>query len=166
MNTFRRIALCGCLSLVGCASDPAPPARAPVPEAKAPARAGSRVQVTEPQIVPTVAPQQSAGGPTPEQEASRIRLMLLRQVEDHYPELTECYDRGRDHDGALSGRVSVRFTVAPSGDVVGLSDGGGTTMVDRTVVSCVQGAFTRMKFKSWDGKAVSAMLPIDFSSPQ
>ena len=49
---------------------------------------------------------------------------------------------------------------------MGLSDGGGTTILDRGVVACVQGTFTRMKFKSWDGKAVTAMLPIDFTSPQ
>jgi hypothetical protein len=94
-----------------------------------------------------------------------VRVRLLREVEGHYPELTACYDRAREHDGTLQGRITVRFTVAPSGDVVGVTDGGGTTLATREVVSCVQGAFARMKFASWDGKAVTAMLPIDFTAP-
>lgn len=100
-----------------------------------------------------------------EQEAVPVRARLLKEVEGHYSELIECYDHGREHNGTLHGRVTVKFTVAPSGEVVGLSDGGGTTMPSSDVIDCVQGAFTRMKFASWEGKPVVAVLPIEFVVP-
>lgn len=169
MRTTLLASFVASLLVTGCASEPAPP-----PRAAPPARSNgpSRVRITEPQIAPVqgsneaTAPRPAPGGPTPEQEAARVRVRLLQEVEGHYPELTQCFDRGREHDGTLQGRVVVRFTVAPSGDVVGLSDPGGSTMPDRDVVACVQSAFTRMKFGAWDGKAVTAVLPIDFTVPE
>ena len=50
--------------------------------------------------------------------------------------------------------------------VVGLADGGGSTIINRDVLSCVQGAISRIKFTPWEGKAVSALLPIDFVAPE
>ena len=132
------------------------------------------MQITQPVFVPAEAPAQGANaaaspgstGGLPGQDAAIVRGRLLQEVEGRYPELTTCFDRGREHDGTLQGRVTVRFTVAPSGDVVGVVDGGGTTLADKGVIACVQGAFTRMKFTPWEGKAVTAMLPIDFTSPE
>lgn len=168
MRTILLAAFVASLLVVGCASEPPPAPRAPPARGTGP----SRVRITEPQIAPVqgaseaTAPPPAPGGPTPEQEAARIRVRLLQEVEGHYAELTQCFDRGREHDGTLQGRVVVRFTVAPSGDVIGLTDPGGSTMPDRDVVACVQGAFTRMKFGAWDGKAVTAVLPIDFIAPE
>ena len=149
---------------VGCASRPPLPALLSCSIGHRNTLAAPTVLLARPEIVTSAVPASAEWGP--DDDAALVGARFVGEVEGHYGELTACFDRGRERDAELEGRVSVRLTVAPSGDVVALADGGGTTLPHRGVIGCVQSAFTRMKFSPWEGEAVTAVLPLDFSSPR
>jgi hypothetical protein len=89
-----------------------------------------------------------------------VRSAILKQIDAHNDEIRECYDRHAERD-PHGGRVSLRFLVAPSGEVVSMADDG-STVVDKAIVACVSNLVSGQKFASWSGKAVTIVLPIDF----
>lgn len=93
------------------------------------------------------------------------RSAIVNKVSAYNAPIQKCYDDAARTNGSLQGRVNVRFTVSPSGDVVAL-DSQGSTLADRTVVKCVMSVFSTMKFNPFDGQAVSIVYPIEFTQPR
>lgn len=153
------------LTGLGCATPPKLPAPLSCSLDRRTTHATPLVQLARPEIVTRGTP---AGGALwgPDEDAALVGARFAGEIEGHYPELTACFDRGRERDAELAGRVTIRLTVAPSGDVIALADGGGTTLSHRGVVGCVQSTFTRMKFAPWEGDEVTALLPVDFTAPR
>ena len=167
----------------------APPAAAPA--AAPPATTAAPVQATAPaapaatppprtsrvRIVPRIltkdgappvatgptapAPPASAAATAPAQDESAIRDAIVQQINPHYDAIRDCYDNGV-RERRKGDQIAVRFVVAPSGDVVSLSEES-SSVPERPVVDCVLGVFRRMKFRPWDGKAVTVVHPMEFA---
>jgi outer membrane biosynthesis protein TonB len=174
--------------LCACASEPPPPAQAaptPQPPPASTAAWGQPAQRGEVSETPAVnlapggatqaprsaAPTQTASPATPapapgegtaeREQTVATRAAVVKSVAEHHPAMRACYDTAARTNGSLAGRVAVEFTVAPSGDVVTLANHG-STLPDKNVVGCVMEIFSKMKFKPFEGKAVTIVYPIDF----
>ena len=89
-----------------------------------------------------------------------VRAAILKQIEGHFDEVRACYDRNSERSPS-GGRASLRFVVAPSGEVVNLADDG-STLEDKSIVACIGKVISSIKYATWNGKAVTLVLPIDF----
>ena len=107
-------------------------------------------------------PPAPAAGDSDAQRDAAVRAQIVDEVTNHFHEFRSCYDDGSDKHPGLAGRVSMKFLVAPSGEVVAVDDDG-STLPDPDTIACVKAVFTRIKFSGWNGKAVSVVYPIEFS---
>ena len=71
--------------------------------------------------------------------------IIRRIVRSHINEVRHCYNQGLAKDPSLEGRVSIQFTIGPTGKVV-TSVVGTTTLGDKNVANCVAKAVKRWKF--------------------
>ncbi|MCH9682988.1 MAG: AgmX/PglI C-terminal domain-containing protein [Deltaproteobacteria bacterium] len=71
--------------------------------------------------------------------------IIRRIVRSHINEVRHCYNQGLAKDPSLEGRVSIPFTIVPTGKVV-TSVVGTTTLGDKNVANCVAKAVKRWKF--------------------
>ncbi|MEM6995929.1 MAG: AgmX/PglI C-terminal domain-containing protein [Myxococcota bacterium] len=86
-----------------------------------------------------------------------------RIVRSHINELRYCYNQGLVRNPELKGRVSVKFTVGPTGKV-SKSEVKKSTVEDPNVGNCVAKAVKRWKFpKPTDGKAADVLYPFVLS---
>lgn len=84
----------------------------------------------------------------------------MKLIEARFDDMRACYDRHAERS-PHGGRASLRFVVAPSGEVVSMADDG-STLEDKSIVACIGAVISGIKFATWNGKAVSMVLPIDF----
>ena len=114
-----------------------------------------------PPASPAAAPAPSSA-PPPESEADSkpIRAAIMKQIEARFGEVRACYDTHAERS-PHGGRASIRFVVAPSGEVVSLADDG-STLEDKSIVACIGKVISSTKFATWNGKAVTLVLPMDF----
>lgn len=73
------------------------------------------------------------------------RDIVRRIVRAHINEVRYCYNQGLTRDPGLKGRVSIQFTVGPTG-AVPVAVVSQTTLADRDVSQCVAKAVKRWKF--------------------
>lgn len=159
-----RLVLPWVLLLAACSDTtppPKPPAAAPPP--------GKTVVVflpappAGPPAAEPAGPPGDVAGAEQDRRTTERRGRVLKEVEAYYPQMTKCYTDGHDKNAALVGRVTVKFTVAPNGQVVQTADVG-STLPDPAVIACMLGVFSSMKLTPWEGKSVTAVLPIDLST--
>ncbi|XXX77428.1 AgmX/PglI C-terminal domain-containing protein [Sorangium sp. So ce134] len=90
--------------------------------------------------------------------------VIQRIVRQSFGRFRLCYERGLRRDARLQGRVAVRFTIDPSGEVVNARDGG-SDLPDGAVVSCVIRAFHGLSFPAPEAGSVDVVYPIQLAPP-
>lgn len=93
-----------------------------------------------------------------EPEAELIRTT----VHAEYPAITRCYEAALGRSAALSGRVSVRFTIERSGEVTD-AHAVCTSLPDRAAVACIVEQFRQMHFLPPPKDVVEVVYPFSFS---
>ncbi|WP_438025601.1 AgmX/PglI C-terminal domain-containing protein [Sorangium sp. So ce233] len=90
--------------------------------------------------------------------------VVQRIVRQSFGRFRLCYEEGLRRDPRLQGRVTVHFTIDPSGAVVNARDGG-FDLPDAAVVSCVIRAFPALSFPAPEGGSVDVVYPLQFAPP-
>lgn len=148
-------------SIVACSSSELPPAKAaPANTASAPVRTIFVVNAAPVQQPPS-GPAADVQGAEQDRRNTEQRGRVLHQVEGYYPKIATCYEEARGRKPDLVGRIVITFTAAPSGDVVQTAVAPGSNLDDAQIEACILGVFSAMKFSAWEGKSVTATLPID-----
>jgi TonB family protein len=109
---------------------------------------------TRPQVVPQ----------RPDVTGSLDKEIIRRVVRQHRRELKFCYEQELQRNPELSGRVKVKWTISPSGDVISaiVTE---STLGNRNVEQCMQGKIRRWVFPSPKGGGiVEVNYPFNFSS--
>ncbi|MBV1859275.1 MAG: AgmX/PglI C-terminal domain-containing protein [Nannocystaceae bacterium] len=94
------------------------------------------------------------------------RDIIRRIVRAHINEVRFCYDEGLALDPALSGRVSVQFTIGAAGKVLEADVASSTLseVEDKDgVATCVAAAVKRWKFPRFEGEAAVVTYPFVLS---
>lgn len=78
--------------------------------------------------------------------------------------LRACYQDGLQRRAALSGRVTVQFTIDKNGKVKNAKDAG-STMPDKSVVKCVVKGIASIEFPAPESGMADVVYPIDFGAP-
>jgi hypothetical protein len=144
---------CFALLVAACAQPPPAVAPAPPPPAEAPPAPAAKEVALDPPA--DEAPRDEPAALSPE----AIRDVVGASSSD----LRACYLHGRGYDRKLAGRVSVKFTIAPAGDVEGAELEEATTLRNARVTRCMLDVYGQMKFPRSVGK-VTIVYPIDFSA--
>jgi hypothetical protein len=84
-------------------------------------------------------------------------------VEAGYPLFARCYRDGVSRNDTLGGTLRLRFTIAPSGSVSQVSDGG-SDLSDRQVVDCIAEGFYALRFPEPTHGEVSVLYRIVFDA--
>ncbi|MEM6989074.1 MAG: AgmX/PglI C-terminal domain-containing protein [Myxococcota bacterium] len=79
--------------------------------------------------------------------------IIRRIVRAHINEVRYCYNQGLVRKPDLEGRVTIKFTISPTGDV-DKSDVNKTTVEDKNVGRCIAKAVKRWQFPEPDGGGV------------
>jgi Ca-activated chloride channel homolog len=87
------------------------------------------------------------------------RDVIRRVVRAHVNEVRHCYDQGLVKDPALTGRVSIAFTIDGKGNV-SVAAVKETTLADATVGTCIAKAAKRWKFPAPTAGTVSVEYPL------
>ena len=87
--------------------------------------------------------------------------VIQRIVRQNFGRFRLCYENGLRSNPNLTGTVSVSFVIGVSGSVG--SVGGGGSLPDSGVVSCVTKAFYGLSFPQPEGGVVKVTYPIAFS---
>lgn len=143
--------------LAGCSGN-----RTTHPSLTPPPSAPKPVEAAPPKPAPEAPPPPPPAAPSPEAEpdSKPVRAAILKQIDLHNGEIRECYDRHAERD-PHGGRATLRFVVAPSGEVVSIADDG-STLEKKAVVACISRVIAAQKFPTWNGKAVTIVAPFDF----
>jgi hypothetical protein len=83
-------------------------------------------------------------------------------VRQNFGRFRACYENGLRQNPNLEGTVSVLFVIGREGEVSNV--GGGGSLPDSGVVSCVARSFSALRFPSPDGGVVRVTYPISFHS--
>lgn len=83
-------------------------------------------------------------------------------IRRNFGRFRKCYEEGLRASPNLSGRVSVRFTIEPSG-AVGSAAVTDSAFVDTKVSDCVAEAFRGLSFPAPEGGTITVIYPILFS---
>jgi hypothetical protein len=151
---MRRASLVISSFALGCAGTP--PAPAPPPSVVVPAPAPGPAPKPEPEPVSASEPADvSVSGRLPAAEIQRV-------VRADYPRIRACYQRRLAADPDQTGRVVVRFVIAPDGSVSEARDDG-STLTNPSTISCIIGVFIRLRFPEPDGGSVTVVYPLHFS---
>ncbi|HWB75549.1 MAG TPA: AgmX/PglI C-terminal domain-containing protein [Nannocystaceae bacterium] len=90
--------------------------------------------------------------------------IIHRIVKAHRNEVRFCYEQGLAKHPRLSGKITVSFTIGPTGSVI-VSKAKSSTLKDRDVDACIVKAVKRWKFPKPDGGgAVDVTYPFVLSS--
>jgi hypothetical protein len=155
----------------------APVAVAPIPSSAAPndaIDAGGTVERDAgaprgfPSLVRSLDGGSHVGGPSVHDGAVRVSSgnvpveVIQRIVRQNHGRFRLCYESGLRTNPKLAGRVTVKFTIGPSGAVNTVSDGG-SDLPDQAVISCVIRNFGVLEFPRSEGPTVSVIYPLVFS---
>lgn len=89
--------------------------------------------------------------------------VIQRIVRQNFGRFRLCYEKGLAKNVNLGGRVTVKFTIDPTGAVSHLVDGG-SDLSDKDVVACVVQAFSNLSFPTPEGGGtVAVAYPIIFA---
>jgi Vault protein inter-alpha-trypsin domain/von Willebrand factor type A domain len=88
--------------------------------------------------------------------------VIQRIVRQNFGRFRLCYENGLRRNGALEGRVAVRFIIGRDGSIASASDAG-STLPDSQVVACVVRSFTGLSFPQPEGGIVVVVYPLDFA---
>ncbi len=91
----------------------------------------------------------------------RMRTEVVKAIEPGRDRMRVCYNDALRANTKLKGEVSIRLTVAPSGDPVVIDDEG-STVRDKDFVDCVRSVLSKLQYPRWQGKAVTVVVPIEF----
>ncbi len=83
-------------------------------------------------------------------QGSLSRDVIQRMVRVNVGRIRQCYEHALQKAPNLTGRVSIRFVIGPTGKVVQASDSG-STLGDPGVIACVLAAVRRISFPSPTG---------------
>ena len=96
-------------------------------------------------------------------QGSLSRDVIQRMVRVNVGRIRQCYEHALQKAPNLTGRVSIRFVIGPTGKVVQASDSG-STLGDPGVIACVLAAVRRISFPSpTGGGPVVVTYPFVFS---
>lgn len=95
-------------------------------------------------------------------------IMIQAVVRASFQGFRVCYERGLAKEPKLTGLVSVKFKILPSGSVVDASDGGneGTLppslppIPDEQVKACVIKSFGALRFPMFEGNPITIIYPL------
>ncbi|WP_433931424.1 AgmX/PglI C-terminal domain-containing protein [Sorangium cellulosum] len=90
--------------------------------------------------------------------------VVQRIVRQSFGRFRLCYEEGLGRYPRLQGRVTVHFTIDPSGAVVNARHGS-FDLPDAAVVSCVVRAFPALSFPAPEGGSVDVVYPLHFAPP-
>jgi hypothetical protein len=128
---------------VGCAA-PAPPSHATI------------VETTTPAFDALPADAQ----PRAEPAANLAPKIILEVIGQNRRLLSACYSAGLERNPRLTGRILVRFVVAPDGSVSHASNDGSDLPPE--VIGCVVGVFGTLRFPRPERGAVTVTFPLRF----
>lgn len=97
--------------------------------------------------------------------AARSRIppeTIQRIVRQSFGRFRVCYESALRRDPRLEGRVAVRFTINPAGEVSVASDGG-SDLRDAGVVACVVRGFASLTFPPFSDGIVTVVYPLAFA---
>ena len=87
--------------------------------------------------------------------------VIQRIVRQNFGRFRLCYEKGLRVSPNLTGRITVKFVIAPDGAVERTSNGG-SDLPDQTVVTCVVQSFQSLSFPQPEGGKVLVTYPIMF----
>jgi len=88
--------------------------------------------------------------------------VIQRVMRQNFGRFRVCYEHGLRSCPNLTGSVSVRFTIQPTGAVTGARDHG-SDVPDSAVIACVVRQVGELTFPSFKGKPIKVSYPIAFS---
>lgn len=111
-------------------------------------------RAVEPEVIPG----------EPETQGALDREIIQRVVRQHRREIRHCYEQQLQRNPDLEGRITIQWTIAPSGDVVAASVQE-TTMNNSQVERCMAQRIQRWSFPEPEGGGVVRVnYPFNFSS--
>jgi hypothetical protein len=123
--------------------------------------AGSVALVTERTVDDQ--PAHDDGVAAPPHRGSLDPEAVRRVVREHIDELRRCYQLGLDRDPALAARISISFTIGPSGAVVEAHAVGSADYPYPEVPACIEAELLRWRFPApRDGGSVVVSYPFTF----
>lgn len=84
-------------------------------------------------------------------------------VRERHGDLRQCYIAGALANSSLAGTVSVVFTIETDGSVSTANDGG-SDLADKSVVACVLGVFSDLRFPPGGASPTEVTYPVNFGS--
>ena len=94
----------------------------------------------------------------PEVRGALDKELIRRIVRRHLTEVKFCYEKERTRNPALQGRITLQFTIAPTG-AVATSIVQSTTLGNPSVEQCFAGAIRRWEFPKPQGGVVVVTYP-------
>ncbi|RYE90625.1 MAG: AgmX/PglI C-terminal domain-containing protein, partial [Myxococcales bacterium] len=92
----------------------------------------------------------------------RMRADVMKSVQPSRRQMRTCYNDALRKNSKLSGEITIRLTVAPSGEPVVIDDEG-STVKDKEFVDCVRAVLSNVRtYPRWQGKAVTVVVPLEF----
>ncbi len=91
--------------------------------------------------------------------------VIQRIVRQNFGRFRLCYENGLRSNPALTGRVTVKFTIDGSGAVAGAADVG-SDLPSAATVDCVVRSFSALSFPQPEGGIVNVTYPVTFSPGQ
>jgi hypothetical protein len=88
--------------------------------------------------------------------------IIQRVVRQNYGRFRLCYQQSLTTSPTLTGRVAVRFTILPTGDVANVADAG-SDLPAPSVVACVVRAFQGLSFPAPESGSVTVVYPLLFN---
>lgn len=162
---------------------PSPPTPSVV-EALAPVAPGPQPEVQAPSLatppapsLPDDGPQRPAvkGGAAAKRLSSRVRggaatisgrlshESVQQAVRQRFGRIRMCHEQGLIRNGALQGRVEVRFVVGGDGTVSNVSLGE-RPFLDAETARCVASSFSGLQFQKPEGGVVTVVYPLSLST--
>jgi hypothetical protein len=86
-------------------------------------------------------------------EQGGMRDVIRRILKHHNKQVRGCYERALAREPQLAGRVSIKFTISPQGDVSS-AEVAQDTLADPEVGRCVQGVILKLTFPTSDAPLI------------
>ena len=90
-----------------------------------------------------------------------MRTEVTQAIQPSRPQMRVCYNDALRKNAKLTGDITIRLTVSPSGEAVVVDDEG-SSIKDKDFVTCVRSVLSKISYPRWQGKAVTLVVPLDF----